>query len=325
MSYETLRSRYNADGEERSSLLGGVQSFVNEHPWRTKLLLEDGREEVVEELYLEGVEPSPMSSDTNVFLSHTNRDDIKEHIARPTHWFLNNVLGVRAFIDDGDLMPGQDRTQALMEAAHECTIAVVFLSPSFRKRRFCVLELNTFMRRFHEQDGIRVIPAPWHIDNVDGYNSKVDELIRISQPEESHYVLDYLVHFLWPALIKELGLREMETQELEDHLRNYVESLQGGRVSVPTFFNVFARRNRSRGADMLNIPGPAPVRREMWYGCLLDLNVRTIELRCPEEICGTTINEINFTERVVEGGLRAQASHFGRATLSVGSRPTNID
>ena len=130
----------------------------------TLLLRPDNTPEDVGELTLDSVDnPSqewPMSTDRfSIFVSHTGQDGAKEEIARPTHWLLTKKLGAEAFLDDENATPGDGTVKVLIEPAYKCSHAVVIISPSFRKRRCCVQELNTFMARRRRGDGICVIPV----------------------------------------------------------------------------------------------------------------------------------------------------------------------
>jgi len=128
---------------------------------RTLLLNRAGWEEDVGELTHRQIPaPSvsfPRSPTYYVFLSHTGRDGVKEDIARPTHWFLQNVLNIDAFLDDEDAIWSDGKMRALIEHAYRCTHALVILSPSFRQQRYCIMELNTFMSR----SDVHVMPALW--------------------------------------------------------------------------------------------------------------------------------------------------------------------
>jgi len=101
-----------------------------------------------------------------IFLYHTGRDDTKEEIARPTHWFLAEIPHNEAFFDDKDSEWGTKKTEALIPHAYKSTHALVILSHTFRQQEFCVRELKTFMARWRRQDGIKVLPALWLMDNV---------------------------------------------------------------------------------------------------------------------------------------------------------------
>lgn len=75
-----------------------------------------------------------MGENALVFISHTGRDGVKEELARPTSWFLTEILEIETFLDDGGMQWGQDKMQALARAAYQCTHALVLFSPSFRKQ-----------------------------------------------------------------------------------------------------------------------------------------------------------------------------------------------
>ena len=72
---------------------------------------------------------------------------------------------------------GRETTLAVMQPAHRCTHAVVILSPNFRKRRYPVMELNTFSDRAAAQPDFRLIPFLWNITDASEYSSSIDNRI----------------------------------------------------------------------------------------------------------------------------------------------------
>lgn len=174
------------------------------------------------------------------FLSH-NGKDAKEHIARPSHWFLEKILKVKAFMDDAVMAPGEDKMLSLLKPAHQCTHAVVVLSPSFRKSEYCVKELNTFMERHDRRDGIRVIPALWRVDNVEGYAEDLDRIVWLRSNSETNDAADYLVSILWPAIMRSLGREPYDQPKLERFLTQYVTKHRT-HISIPVSLERLAAR-----------------------------------------------------------------------------------
>ena len=215
--------------------------FDSEAQKNTLVLREGGKEEDVGDLLPENL---PISSTPLVFLSCTDRDAVKGEIARPTHWFLTSILEVEAFLDEYDTEAGSPVVEALVRPANTCTHALVILSPSFRKREFCVRELNTFMARLRSKDGISIIPALWLTENVEGYHRDVDKLIWVGD-KETRDPATYMVHTLWPVLVRQLGGTEIGTELLEKRLVQYVQSQRGLTCSIPSSLERFAR-NRER-------------------------------------------------------------------------------
>lgn len=215
-----------------------------EGPDETLLLLPGGKTRPVGELAHEDVgDPERFMSDTDyVFLSHTGKDGVKDEIARPTYWFLTAVLGVQAFLDEQSPDWGSHITEAVGKAAYRCTHAVVILSPTFREREYCVLELNTFMRRWRNKDGIQVLPILHGIRDVKGYHAEVNNLIRKgSQAMQSG--ADCMVDDLWPALLRKLKRPAMTKDQLEELLAEYVDK-NAGHCQIPAC--IFSRTSRQR-------------------------------------------------------------------------------
>jgi len=183
----------------------------------------------------------PMSDKPFVFLSQTGRDGVKEDIARPTYWFLTEILQVGAFLDEQTMPRGSSKIEALIGPAYTSTHALVVLSPLYRTREYCVLELNTFMGRLRKGDGLKVIPALWKMNNVEGYHKAVDDLTWIVH-EGSPGPVDYMVQTLWPALVRELHRPEMTRHTFEEHLLEYIKTHRGRAYAIPASFEVFASR-----------------------------------------------------------------------------------
>jgi len=231
-------------GEEVVSLSGTLRK----QDYTRRVSLRDNTEEDVGELWLDNVadprQEWPMSEVPYFFLSHTGRDGVKEEIAHPTYWFLKRILGVEAFLDDSDAIRGNTVMEALVPPSYECTHALVIVSPTFRQRSCCVRELNTFMARWRRRDGIRVIPALWLLNNLDGYHPDVDDLIRIGNGG-TRYCVSYLVKNLWPELVRMLGRPAIATELLEEYLVEYVKFHTGTR-DIPADLETFAKM---KGAD----------------------------------------------------------------------------
>lgn len=126
------------------------------------------------------------------------RDDVKRKIARPTYWFVKNVLKLRAFVGEVDTTAGADVDAALFYPAYECTHALVILSPKFREHRYCVKELNTFMERRSKNGGCVVLPALYLLTNLEGYVDELSSIIWLSNGSSG--AVDYMVLDLWPRL-----------------------------------------------------------------------------------------------------------------------------
>ena len=188
--------------------------------------LRNGREIDVGELTVQGVtDPGSVwkvdfAGDPYVFLSHRGQD-AKDEIIRPTNWFLSEILKVRTFFDAETMPPGDEKTRSLIEPAHECTHAVVFVSPSFRESKYCVMELNTFVSR-HRRGGVSLIPCLWHINDVYGLQGYAPVLKQVTWLKPGTWdAPSYLVSKLWPVLMQKL---ERRTQTpLKTLLLQYVQ------------------------------------------------------------------------------------------------------
>ena len=166
-----------------------------------------------------------------------NEQGIKELIARPTHWFVKSVLELEAFLDDEDAEGFVH--SAIAKPAYQCTHAVIIITPSFRNRKYPVLELNTFMERTVDpNDPFEPTIIFWNIE---------DEAIREFAPVLNQYIFkkssrdqttvgDFLVSRLWPYLTKRLrGLgNEMTRQQLEGKLAEYVREHENCCPPVPS-------------------------------------------------------------------------------------------
>ena len=191
-----------------------------------------------------------------VFISHTGMDGIKELFGWPTRWFLQDILRVQAFLDDGGSEPGRENMLAVMEPAYRCTHALVILSPNFRRRRFPVMELNTFIDRSTNEPAFKIIPALWSLSNAHGYNDSVDE--RSWTRSRYHDPASFLIKQLLPTLLRCLGRDETSETELTNHLLTYISSHRGT-VTIPVDLENFFRRfsgnlvaNLTEDANVMN-------------------------------------------------------------------------
>lgn len=89
--------------------------------------------------------PSERAAPYDVFISHCGRDCKRDFAV-----FLKIELersGVRAFLDDRDLRPGDVAADVMLEAMATARYGVVLLSRGFFEREWCVKELQTFLGR----------------------------------------------------------------------------------------------------------------------------------------------------------------------------------
>lgn len=210
-------------------------------------LLPSGLERDVGVLGLEGVERPEETWPTNesayFFLSHTGRDGVKEELALPTKYFLEQVLGVeKAFLDQQDSILGERITKAIVKPAYKCTHALVLISPRFREQKWCVRELNTFLERKRRED-IEVLLVLWKVENLDGFHPDTDKLVWLRA--ETHCSPNFMVQFLWPELIRKMGLRKMRSAALERHLVRQIESARGHGI-IPPDHETFVKNYRNR-------------------------------------------------------------------------------
>jgi hypothetical protein len=228
----------------------------------TRRVLPNGDDKSVGELQVDDLETPPeeewpMSKEPYVFISHTGRDNVKELIARPVRFFLEKVVKVKAFLDDGSIRAGTNTTEVLAAEAYRCTHALVVFSPSYRTRPFCVKELNTFMKRHSQRDGIRIIPTLWGVSNLNDYHADVSNLAWVACT--STYIVDFLVQFLWPELLNVFDRAALDKQVLEGHLCDYVETIRGGKTVVPQELESFYAQNRRQGQS-LKVVFPIPAK-----------------------------------------------------------------
>ena len=203
----------------------------------------------VGELSLPGVEHPhkewPMDRKALVFLSHTSADDMKEKIARPTYWFLKNKLHINAFLDAEDCSPGEDKKRFVMSYAYRCTHALVIISPHFRSRPYCVMELNTFMTRYRKKDGLQIIPVLFGIDHLKEYHPAVRQLIWIRSGQEMNEA-EYMAEVVWPQLCKKFPVRNAKKIDCTQCLCEYVETTRGGANEIPNVLVRFCEKNKDR-------------------------------------------------------------------------------
>ena len=149
-----------------------------------------------------------------MFLSHTGRDGAKDILARPTKWFLEEVCKVKAFLDDGDTKWGDDVYDTVGKAAYKCTHALVLLSSSFRTRRYCVLELNSFLhcRRTEGTRSFCLLPALWdtRMENTNIGDNRLNLQGIVHIRHDTNNPACYLLETLWPRLVRKLGQPEIQ-------------------------------------------------------------------------------------------------------------------
>lgn len=177
----------------------------------------------------------------HIFLSLTGRDDVRNTLVRPTRWFLEQELKVTAFLDEQNLAGGQSIPDVLANEASNCSHAIVFISPNYRKRRFCVLELNTFMERKRNQDGIQILPVLWDVDTMAGYHSELHKTVWISNSSRLDEI-NFLIRILWPGILRFLARNPRSTDRLEQDLCSYVKSARGDQL-IPVTLELFYRKN----------------------------------------------------------------------------------
>ena len=123
----------------------------------------------------------------------------RECIARPTHWFLKKCLEMETFMDDRDMIWGVKIDQSLGELAYGCTDALVILSPNFRRKKYCVSELNTFiLRRDILKDGIVLLPILWKLEELEGYSVAISKSVWVKGGSDDPAL--FLTETLWPHL-----------------------------------------------------------------------------------------------------------------------------
>lgn len=173
-----------------------------------------------------------------IFLSHTNRDSCKEWFARPTRWFLEHRLGVHAYLDEADShSTSADVLHNVMKPAYQCTHAAVILSPSYRKRKYCVGELNIFMERKKVDEDLHIIPFLWQIQDTSGYAPRLKSLVWKGQGlvEKAEFLVE-----LWTVLTRSIGHGDLSDQDIYDGLRGYCEYSTKKQQKVPDFIRALA-------------------------------------------------------------------------------------
>lgn len=187
----------------------------------------------------------PSSKKPYVFLSQTNRDDVKELYSRPVHWFLQERLGVSAFLDESTSMAGRASEINIALAAYSCTHAIVFLSVSYRKRPWCVKELNTFMKRRDKGEMI-VIPVLVDLPDTTGFCDRLDSISWI-KCKHGTGAAAFISRELWPQISdlfrnedSEYGKDSPRASEklLLEYIRHEEES---SNRPVPADFRKFAK------------------------------------------------------------------------------------
>ena len=85
------------------------------------------------------------------------------------------------------------------------------------------MELNTFMERWTNRDGIKLIPALWGVDCVDDYAEELQGIKWLSQG--SYDAAKYMVETLWPHIMSDLNhpmARILKRRQLGQLLVRYV-------------------------------------------------------------------------------------------------------
>lgn len=161
----------------------------------------------------------------------------------PTSWFLRNKLKVNhvhVFLDQEDMELGHTQKIELMAAAHECTVALVLLSPGFRSRKCCVQELNSFMER-RKHGALEVLPVLWQMkeNHLTGYHEDVQKIIWLESVETDGEI-SFLLHRLWPKLSDKFG-RKFSDRQRQNFLVEYVKEHQHEPETVTPGMSNFLR------------------------------------------------------------------------------------
>lgn len=184
-----------------------------------------------------------------VFLSQTEQDEIKSNYSRPTYWFLTKKLNIRAFLDESDTPVGNSIEQTLYDNANACSHALVFLSPTFRQRKYCVKELNTFLFRVDNEDSaFRLLPVLVNLQDTKGYPVmlKAKCWLRLNNGSGS---VSSLVNDLWPRLANDVFkgrlTYHLTPSKCEKWLAEYIdEAAKEGILILPRELSLFRSRQR---------------------------------------------------------------------------------
>jgi hypothetical protein len=103
-------------------------------------------------------EAAPAAFEYDVFLSHAHED--KDAIVRPLAQSLSD-RGYRVFVDEDELVVGDDLHQRLAEAMTHSRVGVVILSPTFFAKNWTQYELGALLRRESSDPASLIIPI-WH-------------------------------------------------------------------------------------------------------------------------------------------------------------------
>lgn len=171
----------------------------------------------------------------SVLISHAGGDSVNEELARPTDWFLTQ-MGVESFLEDSSFESSEEMEEATCAALYQCTHAVIFFSPEFLRRKWCVQELNTLMYRRHG-GGVHLLPILWKLDNIDGYNPRLQE-IKALRPKTKSPVYA-LLDTIWPALVEVLGFPPRSHSVLKEQFIAYCCHEAGSGRAVPFDFTLF--------------------------------------------------------------------------------------
>lgn len=220
--------------------------------------------------------------ETYVFLSNRGPDS-KEVLARPIHFFLQEKLGLRVFLDDPSIPFSADKHEELLKAAHECTHAVVLLTPRFRESEYCVQELNTLLGR-HLQGNCKLLVVLWGIDDVDGYAPAINDLRYFRNTTSSTDPAVFLVEALLPHLHQELPHQQRSQiftdSDFHDVMIDFVrlESPRGRLIPGEIWRYLYTKKR------LVSCRNPRiSTRKTLWVAAVLVLTTtRIVALYCTE-------------------------------------------
>ncbi|KAH1233989.1 Disease resistance-like protein DSC1 [Glycine max] len=97
--------------------------------------------------------------------------------------------GIHAFIDDHDLMRGEEITPALKEAIEKSNVAITMLSEDYASSSFCLYELDYILECRRKRKDLLVLPvfykvSPSHVEHQTGcYGEALAKLNEKFQPK----------------------------------------------------------------------------------------------------------------------------------------------
>lgn len=97
--------------------------------------------------------------------------------------------GIHAFIDDHDLMRGEEITPALKEAIEKSNVAITMLSEDYASSSFCLYELDYILECRRKRKDLLVLPvfykvSPSHVEHQTGcYGKALAKLNEKFQPK----------------------------------------------------------------------------------------------------------------------------------------------